>query len=72
MSLVNIEQNQIIKIFTLASVIFMPPTLIASIYGMNLRNYPNIQWEYGFIFAIGLMVLSSTLTILFFKRRNWL
>ena len=72
MSLVNIEQNQIIKIFTLASVIFMPPTLIASIYGMNLRNYPDNQWEYGFAFAIGLMVLSSTLTILFFKRRNWL
>ena len=72
MSLVNIEQNKIIKIFTVASVIFMPPTLIASIYGMNFSSWPNFEWEYGFIFAIGLMVLSSITTLLFFRRKNWL
>ncbi len=73
MSLVNIEQNQIIKIFTVASVIFMPPTLIASIYGMNFRgSTPHFDWDYGFAFSIGLMVLSSITTLLFFKRRNWL
>lgn len=72
MGLINIEQNKIIKIFTVASVIFMPPTLIASIYGMNFANTAEFNWKYGFWFAIGLMVLSSTTTLLFFRRKNWL
>jgi magnesium transporter len=72
LGLINIEQNKIIKIFTVASVIFMPPTLIASIYGMNFDNTAEFHWKYGFLFAVGLMVLSSGLTLLFFRRRNWL
>lgn len=72
LGLINIEQNKIIKIFTVASVIFMPPTLIASIYGMNFKNTSEFDWTYGFWFAIGLMVLSSSVTLYFFKRRNWL
>jgi magnesium transporter len=72
MGLINIEQNKIIKIFTVASVVFMPPTLIASIYGMNFDNTAEYHWKYGFLFAVGLMILSSSATLLFFKRRNWL
>jgi magnesium transporter len=72
MGLVNIEQNRIIKIFTVATVAFMPPTLIASIYGMNFKIMPELDWDYGYLFAISLMVLSSVLTLIFFKKKNWL
>lgn len=72
LGLVNIEQNKIIKIFTVASVIFMPPTLIASVYGMNFRFIQAFNWEYGFLFAIILMVLSSAGTLYFFRRKKWL
>lgn len=72
MGLVNIEQNRIIKIFTVATVAFMPPTLIASIYGMNFQIMPELGWDYGYLFAISLMVLSSVLTLIFFKKKNWL
>lgn len=72
MGLVNIEQNRIIKIFTVATVAFMPPTLIASVYGMNFKIMPELDWDYGYVFAISLMVLSSVLTLIFFKKKNWL
>ena len=72
MGLINIEQNKIIKIFTVASVIFMPPTLIASLYGMNFKFMPELNWEYGYAFAIGLMIVSSLGTLYFFRRRRWL
>ncbi|MDO8996110.1 MAG: magnesium/cobalt transporter CorA [Sediminibacterium sp.] len=72
MGLVNIEQNRIIKIFTVATVAFMPPTLIASVYGMNFKIMPELEWDYGYLFAIALMVLSSVLTLIFFKKKNWL
>lgn len=69
---VNIEQNKIIKIFTIVSVIFMPPTLIASIYGMNFDFMPELHNEWGYPAAIILMILSSLLILLFFKRKKWL
>ncbi|MEO8795488.1 MAG: magnesium/cobalt transporter CorA [Daejeonella sp.] len=72
MGLVNIEQNRIIKIFTVATVAFMPPTLIASMYGMNFRFMPELQWEYGYLAAVILMILSSALTLMYFKKKNWL
>ncbi len=72
MGLVNIEQNKIIKIFTVASVIFMPPTLIASIYGMNFEHISAFKWEYGFTFSMALMVISSLGTLYFFRKRKWL
>lgn len=72
MGLVNIEQNRIIKIFTVATVAFMPPTLIASVYGMNFKIMPELDWDYGYVFAISLMGLSSVLTLIFFKKKNWL
>lgn len=72
MGLVNIEQNKIIKIFTVVSVIFMPPTLIASIYGMNFRVMPELSFSFGYPIAIVLMVSSSVLTLLYFRRKKWL
>jgi magnesium transporter len=72
LGLVNIEQNKIIKIFTVVSVIFMPPTLIASIYGMNFRYMPELGWWGGYPFAILLMILASGVTLLYFKKKNWL
>lgn len=72
MGLVNIEQNRIIKIFTVATVAFMPPTLIASVYGMNFKIMPELGWDYGYLFAITLMILSSVITLIFFKKKNWL
>ncbi|WP_256009274.1 magnesium/cobalt transporter CorA [Desertivirga xinjiangensis] len=72
MGFVNIEQNRIIKIFTVATVAFMPPTLIASIYGMNYKVMPELDWEYGYLFAITLMFISSAGTLIYFKKKNWL
>lgn len=72
MGLINIEQNKIIKMFTVLSVIFMPPTLIASVYGMNFKLIPELEWEYGYLFAIFLMLLSVAATLHFFRRKKWL
>lgn len=72
LGLVNIEQNKIIKIFTVASVVFMPPTLIASIYGMNFKVMPELNWMIGYPFAMILMLGSSVFTLLYFKRKKWL
>ncbi|MBZ4651996.1 MAG: corA [Proteiniphilum sp.] len=69
---VNIEQNKIIKIFTIVSVIFMPPTLIASIYGMNFSFMPELDKKWGYPAAIIFMVLSSLLILYYFKKRKWL
>lgn len=69
---VNIEQNKIIKIFTIVSVIFMPPTLIASIYGMNFQIMPELTQKWGYPFALVLMVLSSLVILYFFRKKKWL
>lgn len=71
LGLINIEQNKIIKIFTVASVVFMPPTLIASIYGMNLKNIPESNWSFGYPFALIMMVFSAFLTWFIFKKLRW-
>ncbi|MBP5421202.1 MAG: magnesium/cobalt transporter CorA [Paludibacteraceae bacterium] len=72
LGLVNIEQNKIIKIFTVVSVIFLPPTLIASMYGMNFDFMPELHWKYGYLFSLILMIVASGLTLLIFKKKNWL
>jgi len=72
LGLVNIEQNKIIKIFTVATVIFMPPTLIASLYGMNFKLMPELNWRYGYFFAICIMILSVAITLILFKKKKWL
>ena len=72
LGLINLEQNQIIKIFSVAAVVFLPPTLVASIYGMNFDIMPELHWDFGYPFAIGLMILFAVLPYLFFKRKGWL
>lgn len=72
LGLVNVEQNAIIKIFSVAAVIFLPPTLVGTVYGMNFANMPELNWLYGYPFAIGIMILSAVLPYWFFKRRGWL
>ena len=69
---ISIEQNGIIKIFSVAAVVFLPPTLVASIYGMNFRYMPELEWLQGYPFAIGLMILSAILPFVYFKRKGWL
>ena len=60
------------KIFTVAAVAFLPPTLIASIYGMNFEFMPELHWQHGYLVAIGLMVLSAVLPFWYFRKRGWL
>jgi magnesium transporter len=73
LGVVSLEQNNIIKIFSVAAVVFMPPTLIASIYGMNFHhNMPELDWDYGYPFALALMVLAAVLPYFFFKWKKWL
>lgn len=72
LGMINIEQNAIIKIFSVAAVVFLPPTLIASIYGMNFEYMPELKWLVGYPFAIGLMIASAILPYVYFKRRGWL
>jgi len=72
LGLINIEQNKIIKIFTIVSVIFMPPTLIASIFGQNFIGMPFTEGPSGFWISIVLMIVFSGLILLYFKRKKWL
>lgn len=72
LGLIEIEQSQIIKIFSVMAVVIMPPTLIASMYGMNFRVMPELEWQYGYPFAIGMMILSAVVTLLYFQRKKWL
>ena len=72
LGLVNIEQNKIIKIFTVVNVVFLPPTLIASMYGMNFDFMPELHWQLGYPFAIGLMIVSTLLILLIFKLKKWM
>jgi magnesium transporter len=72
LGLINLEQNQIIKIFSVAAVVFLPPTLVASVYGMNFDIMPELHWTFGYPWALGLMILSAILPYLFFKRKGWL
>ncbi len=72
LGLINLEQNAIIKIFSVAAVVFLPPTLVASVYGMNFDIMPELHWTFGYPWALGLMILSAILPYLFFKRKGWL
>jgi magnesium transporter len=72
LGLVNLQQNKIIKIFTVVSVIFMPPTLIASMYGMNFKFMPELSWRYGYPFSIALMVAFAGAVLWYFRRKKWL
>ena len=69
---ISIQQNGIIKIVSVASVVLMPPTLIASIYGMNFKHMPELDWALGYPMALGMMVAAAVVPLLFFKSKGWL
>ena len=72
LGLINLEQAKTIKIFSVAAVIFLPPTVVASVYGMNFEHMPELQWQFGYLWALGLMLASAIGPYLFFKKRGWL
>jgi magnesium transporter len=72
LGMINIEQNNVIKILTVASVAFLPPMLIASMYGMNFAEMPELHWRWGYPVAVGAMFLSAIAPFLYFRSKKWL
>lgn len=72
LGMVSLAQNDIVKLFSVMAVVFMPPTLVASIYGMNFEHMPELSWRFGYPMAIGIMVVSAIVPYLVFKWRRWL
>jgi len=72
LGMINIEQNGLIKIFSVVAVVFLPPTLIASIYGMNFEHMPELGWWFGYPLAIAVMVASMIVPYLIFRRKGWI
>jgi len=70
--MISTEQNAIIKFFSVAAVGFMPPTLVASIYGMNFQFMPELNEKWGYPFALFLMIISAVIPILYFRKKGWL
>jgi magnesium transporter len=71
LGMINVDQNNIFKILTLVSVVGIPPTLIASMYGMNFKNMPELDWTYGYPYALVLIALSAIAPLAWFKWRGW-
>jgi magnesium transporter len=72
LGLINNQQNKIIKVFSVVAVVFMPPTLVASVYGMNFEHMPELAWGWGYPASLVLMALSAVAPYLYFKHRGWL
>jgi magnesium transporter len=72
LGVVNLEQNNIIKLFSVMAVVLMPPTLIASVYGMNFKAMPELEWHLGYPMAILMMLLAAAGPYLFFRWKKWL
>ena len=72
LGVVNLEQNNIIKLFSVVAVVLMPPTLIASIYGMNFKLMPELEWEYGYPMALVIMIAAAIGPLAYFKWKKWL
>jgi magnesium transporter len=72
LGMINLEQNQIIKIFSIAAVVFLPPTLVASVYGMNFQHMPELNWQFGYPLAVIAMVITALVPLVYFKKKGWL
>jgi magnesium transporter len=72
LGMINLEQNKIIKIFSIVAVVFLPPTLVASIYGMNFENMPEIKWAWGYPVALFFMVIAGAAPYVYFRKKGWL
>lgn len=70
--LLNIRQNQIVKVFTVITAVFLPPTLVATFYGMNFAVMPELSWKHGFSMSIALTFAAALLPLIYIKRRGWL
>lgn len=70
--LITLEQNQIVKVFSILAVLFLPPTLVGSIYGMNFDFMPELHWRFGYLFSLGLMLVSALVPFFWLRRRGWL
>jgi magnesium transporter len=72
LGMVTLEQNNVIKIFSVAAVVLLPPTMVASIYGMNFRHMPELDWIYGYPYALALMLAAAVVPYTIFKWMKWL
>jgi magnesium transporter len=72
LGLINIEQNAIIKVFSIAAVLFLPPTLVGTVYGMNFDHLPELDWPFGYPMALAMMIVSAIIPYAWFKFRDWL
>lgn len=72
LGMINVEQNMIVKIFSVVAVFFLPPTLVSSIYGMNFEHMPELKWIMGYPMAIAFMVLCAAIPYLYFRKKGWL
>jgi magnesium transporter len=71
LGVVTLEQNNVIKIFSIAAVVLLPPTLVATVYGMNFKNMPELDWQYGYPIALFLMVVAAIVPYYIFKWKKW-
>jgi magnesium transporter len=69
---ITIEQNDLFKVLTIVSVVGIPPTLVASMYGMNFKDMPELDWVWGYPYGLAVIVLSAILPLLWFKLRGWI
>ena len=72
LGMVTLDQNNVIKIFSVAAVVLLPPSLVASIYGMNFKHMPELDWFFGYPFALALVLMAAVLPYYFFKWKKWL
>ncbi|KRB43572.1 hypothetical protein ASE02_20355 [Phenylobacterium sp. Root700] len=72
MTSLNVKQNQIVKVFTIITAVFLPPTLVATFYGMNFAVMPELAWKHGFAATIVLTLLSALLPLVYIKQKGWL
>ena len=70
--IINIDQNEVMKVLTIASVVGIPPILVVGIYGMNFKNMPELDWTWGYPFALALVVITTALPLLWFKLKDWM
>ncbi|MGE5505824.1 MAG: CorA family divalent cation transporter, partial [Actinomycetota bacterium] len=72
LGMINIQQNNIIKLFSVVAVLFLPPTLVASWYGMNFHNMPELEWTWGYPYAMVLALIAAAVPYWIFKRKGWM
>jgi magnesium transporter len=70
--IINIDQNEVMKVLTIASVVGIPPVLVVGVYGMNFKHMPEYDWTWGYPYALAVMVITALLPLIWFKWRDWI